>query len=959
MRVPTATYRLQLSSALTFADAAALVPYLAELGVSDLYASPIFTARPGSVHGYDVIDHGELNPELGGEAGLELLVEALRAHGLGLLLDLVPNHMCIAGDLNRRWLDVLENGPGAASARFFDIDWRPPKAELVGKVLLPVLPKQYGEALERDLSVAFADGRFQLAYDDTRLPMDPRTWAHVLEPVLEQLRRQHGDEEPDVLELESIMRALSHLPFRTDVSPARVRERTHEKEVIRRRLLALVERSADVRRVVDEGLDELNRHPAPPATTERLEALVAAQGYRLSHWRVAADEINYRRFFDVNDLAAIRVEDPAVFATVHALPLALAARKVVTGFRIDHVDGLSDPEHYLAELRRAWSAAALAAGGAAEADEAGYVVVEKILMSHERMPDGWATAGTTGYDFLNLVAGVLISAAGGQRLKVIADRFTGEPQRLADVMYEGKKLVLRAALSAELTVLARRLDRISEQHRYTRDFTLNSLHEVLAEIIACFPIYRTYVRPSEGVVGERDRATIETAIRLAKRRNPVISESLFDFVRSLLLLEAPPGLAEAQIEERRDFVRRFQQLTGPVTAKGVEDTAFYRYFPLAALSEVGGDPSRIGVSPEEFHRHNGERLRLTPHALSATATHDTKRGEDLRARLFTLSELPEEWERALERFRDLNRRWKTDMGGWEGPDAGDELLLYQTLIGTWPVGGVRAPAYPDRISAYMQKAIHEAKRHTSWVSPNTAYIDAVARFVRAALDPRANGDFLGELDAFVVRIARAGYANALAQVVLKIGSPGVPDFYQGCEQWDFSLVDPDNRRPVDFAARRAALAALASGPSQRPTSTTLASLAATPEDGRIKLLVTRRGLALRRARRALFERGRYEPLTAQGTQGEHVIAFARVHGKEAALIVATRLPCGLTPDGRWPTGDLWADSRLLLPAALGTRRYRDVLSNTAIEFRAGDATPVLPLARIFAELPVAILEAVD
>jgi (1->4)-alpha-D-glucan 1-alpha-D-glucosylmutase len=951
MRIPIATYRLQLTPRQGFEHAAALTGYLADLGISDVYASPVFKARPGSEHGYDVIDHGELNPELGGAAGFERLAAALRKHDLGLVLDIVPNHMCIAGDSNWRWLDVLENGPSSPAARFFDIDWRPPKSELYGRVLLPVLPKQYGEALESDLRVVFEEGCFSLRYNGTRLPLDTSTWGHLLEPALSHLRRGFGDEAPDLLELESVLRAIRHLPSRTDVEPARVRERTHEREVIRRRLAALMDHSPQVNGAVAASLREINGRPGDHASFDGLEALLAVQGYRLSLWRVAAHEINYRRFFDINELAAIRVEDPLVFAAVHELPLRLAAQRVVTGFRIDHVDGLSDPEQYLSDLRRAWAEAA----GEEPEDGGGYVVVEKILAPNERLPSEWSCSGTTGYEFLNMVAGVLVNGAASDQLKGIAHRFTEESKRFQDVVYEGKKLILRAAMSAELTVLARKLDRISEQHRYSRDFTLNSLHEVLSEIIACFPIYRTYARAREGYVGDRDRGAIETAIRAAKRRNPVINESLFDFVRSLLLLEHPEGLTESQLEAHRDFARRFQQLTGPVTAKGVEDTAFYRYFPLAALCEVGGDPSRIGMPLEELHRRNVERMRSFPHGMSATATHDTKRGEDTRARLFVLSEVPERWEAALERWRALNQGHRVDMGGWEAPDPRDELLLYQTLVGTLPPDGVEAPGYRERILAYMEKATHEAKVHTSWVNPNTAYVGAVARFIERILDPGDSGAFIADLRDFVADVAWPGYWNGLTQLMLKLTAPGVPDIYQGTELWDFSLVDPDNRRPVDFAQRRSLLGQLMPHP-ERPIGPLLDELTHRPEDGRVKMLVMQRGLSFRRSQRALFEQGRYEPLAASGGRADNVIAFARARGDAAAVVVCGRLFAGLGGRGKPPVGEVWRDTRLLLPETLAGRRFRDAISGEPIEATPGGGPPALALSRVFARLPVALLE---
>jgi (1->4)-alpha-D-glucan 1-alpha-D-glucosylmutase len=954
MRIPTATYRLQLSKHQTFSDAAGLVPYLAELGVSDLYASPVFAARPGSEHGYDVLDHSKLNPELGGERAFTTLAEVLRQHDLGVLLDLVPNHMCIAGDGNARWLDVLENGPSSSSAGFFDIDWRPPKAELVGRVLLPVLSKQYGQALEEDLRISYDEGKFQLAYDGVRLPLDPTTWTHVLGPALGHLRRVHGDEQPFVLELESIMRALRHLPLRIEVESAKVRERAHESNVVRRRLVALIDESAEVRSALDEAVREINGRRGDPSSFERLEALLAAQGYRLSLWRVAAHEINYRRFFDINDLAAIRVEDDKVFQAVHRLPLELVAKGIVTGFRIDHVDGLSDPEKYLATLRSAWNDAVSPTAGE---DEGGYVVVEKILMAGERLSGAWATCGTTGYEVLNLISGVLVNAGAADRLRATFDRFVDEPRRFQDTVYEGKKLILRAAMSAELTVLSRKLDRISEQDRYTRDFTLNSLHEVLSEIIACFPVYRTYIRPEDGYVSDNDRAVLEAAIRTAKRRNPVIDESVFDFVRGILLLDKASGLSDTQLQARADFVRRFQQLTGPVTAKGVEDTAFYRYFPLAALCEVGGDPSRIGLSLEEFHRRTAERAQSFPHALSATATHDTKRGEDMRARLLVLSELPDEWEAFLANWREANRGLRGDFAVGETLDRHDEFLLYQTIVGTFSEQGVDAPDYLPRIATYMEKAIHEAKVHTSWINPDTAYVAMVKNFVAGVLDPVRSAAPLRELEKFVARIARPGYWNGLSQTLLKLASPGVPDIYQGSELWDFSLVDPDNRRPVDWAARRAMLTAMRSHP-ERPVDAMLADFMKSPQDGRIKLYVTSRALGLRRARSNLFREGTYQSLGTTGVCRDQTVAFARVHGGEAALLVVGRHYTRLAQGGPSPVGRaVWQDTRVVLPEELAGRRYRDVFTGVVHDAGSGDRIS-LPLGHLFEHLPAALLETV-
>ncbi len=945
MRIPVTTYRLQLNQRFTFGDAAGVVGYLHDLGITDLYASPVSAARAGSIHGYDVVDHERLNPELGGEEAFARLSDALRARQMAVLLDIVPNHMCIASDKNRRWLDVLENGPSSLDARFFDIDWRPPKAELQGRVLLPVLGDQFGRVLETHIQAGYQDGAFFLSYYETRVPMTPRSWLHVLEPALGSQRGRFGDEHPMVLELESIVRAIGHLPSRTESAPAKVRERRHEREIIQRRLASLMAYSAETRGAVEDSLRVINGEKGQPHTFDRLEKVVAEQAYRPSDWRVAAHEINYRRFFDINDLAAIRVEDPVVFAAVHALPLRLAREGIVTGFRIDHVDGLYDPEKYLQDLQHGFRETT--------GQESCFVVVEKILAPDEKLPPEWPVAGTTGYEFLGLVSSVLVDPSAGPHLRDLAARLGG-PDSFADEAYASKKLVLHTAMSAELAVLARRLDRISEQHRYTRDFTLTSLREVLTEVIASFPVYRTYIRPGDTIVGERDRRPIEMAIRLGKRRNPVMNESLFDFVRSVLMLEEPDGLTEAQRAERREFVLRMQQLTGPVMAKGLEDTAFYRYFPLAALNEVGGDPDAFGYPIEEFHRRNAERARTFPHGLSASATHDTKRGEDTRARLIVLSEMPEAWADAVDRWRALNRPHRGDGGGFEAPDGVEELLLYQTLVGACPPGGVGSePGFPARVREYLHKALLEAKVHTSWVNHNEPYEAAVARFVDAVLDPRRSPDFLDDLQAFVTRVAEPGYWTSLAQVLLKVASPGIPDFYQGTELWDFSLVDPDNRRPVDYETRRRLLAEL-NVEAERDLPALAARLMAEPRDGRLKLLVTTRALSLRRAHARLFAEGDYQPLTVTGSRAAHVVAFARTHENEAVIAVTGRHFVRL---GGRPTGETWADTKLQLPANLAHFRFSEALTARPLNGRIGSPIHALPVAEVLAHLPVAMISA--
>jgi (1->4)-alpha-D-glucan 1-alpha-D-glucosylmutase len=932
-RGPAATYRLQLNGAFTFAQAAGIVDYLDRLGISDIYASPIFKARPGSLHGYDVLDHSEVNEELGGEDGLRFLAAALRERGMSLILDLVPNHMCIAGAENQRWSDVLENGPSSPSASFFDIDWAPPKEDLHDKVLLPVLGDQYGRVLESgEIKVVREGGSFLVRYYEHVLPLAPKSWTVILEPVRDALAAERDSADPERVELESILTAMSHLPTRSEREPAQVEERQREKDVIKRRLAALLEQSPATRERVEASLMDLNGRRGNPRSFDRLEALLADQGYRLSHWRVASDEINYRRFFDINELAAVRVEDPDVFESLHALPFRLAAEGLVSGFRIDHVDGLFDPADYLRRL-----------------PVEPYVVVEKILVGDERLRADWKVQGTTGYDFLCAAGEVFVDPASRATLHDVYLRFAGDPGRWADVVYEGKKLVLEVSLSSELTVLARRLDRISEQHRYSRDFTLNSQQEALAEVIACFPVYRSYLRAGTGEVGAEDRRHVLAALRHARRRNPAMSGSLFDFLGSVILLEDPEGLDEGQVAERRAFVMGLQQLTGPVMAKGVEDTSSYRYHPLAALNEVGCEPE-VRFSPLEwFHAENAERRRSWPHSMTTTSTHDTKRDEDVRARISVLSEIPERWEQAIVRWREMNRGRKRVVDEADAPDGNEEYLLYQTLVGAWPPGerDHAPPGFVSRIQAYMEKALREAKVHTSWVSPNVEYERAVADFVASALEDSTANPFPGDFLAFLASVLRPGLLSAVSQLVLKVAAPGVPDFYQGVELPDFRLVDPDNRRPVDYDLRRWLLGEL-EAEAQRDAPA-LAERLLDELDGRLKLWVTARTLGLRRSRAEVFCQGEYVPLEATGSRAREVVAFGRLLDDQAVIALAgrffTRLPAR-------PVGEhAWEDTRLRWPRA-GAATWRDAITGRELRV-SGDE---VPLAEALQHLPVALLE---
>jgi (1->4)-alpha-D-glucan 1-alpha-D-glucosylmutase len=963
---PSATYRLQFNKSFTFDDAAGLVDYLDELGITDIYASPFLMARPGSVHGYDVTDQSRFNPEIGDEASFLRLSETLQRHKMGLIADVVPNHMCITHSSNVWWWDVLENGPSSPFARYFDIDWHPPKEELVNKVLLPVLGDQYGRVLEnQEIQITYADGQFHVSIYNTPLPLAPRTWIMILEPAVAKLREKLGADHKHVAEMESIVTALGHLAGPTEADDAKIRERQREKEIVKRRLSGLLETSAQAAGAIDASLVEINGRRGEPRSFDRLERLLESEAYRLSFWRVAMDEINYRRFFDINDLAAIRVEDPEVFSAVHALIFDLVRQGHIRGLRVDHPDGLFEPEKYFRFLQdacKAWSAALNGNGKNGHAKPDGvnrtfYIVAEKILTGNEPLRAEWAVEGTTGYGFLNLVNGLFVDHAKERAFQQLYRRFTGWTTPFDDLLCDSKRLILQVAMSSELNVLARRLDHISEQHRWSRDFTLESLRDGLREVLAAFPVYRTYVRSDQSEVDAQDRRQVNIAIREAKLRNPAISESVFDFIQSVLLLEHPNGVDDAQRAERQLFAVRFQQLSAPVMAKGVEDTAFYRYYPLASLNEVGGDPAHFGVSVNAFHRRNLIRRELWPNGMNASSTHDTKRGEDVRARINVLSETPGEWYRAIRRWRDLNRSAKTKVEDRHAPDANEEYLLYQTLVGTWPVYPMNPEEhkiYVRRIDGYMQKALHEAKVHTSWVNPNSEYERAVSNFVERVLEPSPGNLFLQDLRQFQAPISRAGMWNSIAQLVVKIASPGVPDFYQGNDLWAFDLVDPDNRRPVNYDVRRQMLKRLAEQ-AARDRATLVDRLRENLCDGAIKLYITSEALRFRRDHRHLFAQGSYTALGGEGSRSRHVVAFARATANQMLLAVTGRFFLKLCNSHSQPIGDTWGNTTIALPRNTAHTSFREIFTGEIVHAEQSEGGLFLPVNKVLARCPVALL----
>jgi (1->4)-alpha-D-glucan 1-alpha-D-glucosylmutase len=959
--IPCSTYRLQLNRSFTFAQAAELLDYLQDLGITDCYTSPFLMARPGSLHGYDVTDHTNFNPEIGTEEEFQHFAQQLKLRGMGLIVDVVPNHMCVTHTSNTWWWDVLENGPGSQFSRYFDVDWNPPKAELTNKVLLPVLPDQFGRALENQQIKLIYDGRsFSVDCQGTHYPVAPRSWPLVLDRVLQEMRRRPGESPGHVVEMESILTAISHLPPSDEADPGRIRERQRERDIIKGRLTKLMESSDAARNGLGACLNDMNGRKDDPRSFDALERLLADQAYRLSFWRVAADEINYRRFFDINDLAAIRVEDPEVFATVHALVFDLVRKGYVSGMRIDHPDGLLDPQKYFEDLQQQvpLSGRSQASPGQATPPRQFFLMAEKILVGDEELRPSWTIEGTTGYGFLNFLNGLFVDSAHKRALLRLYRQFSGWSQSYADLVYQSKLLILRVSMSSELNVLSRRLDRISEHHRWSRDFTLHSLRAALREVIACFPVYRSYIRDDGPHPDDEDERHIRYAVRSAKRRNPAINESVFNFIEGVLLLQDPEGLSEADRYDRRLFVMRFQQLTGPVMAKGLEDSAFYRYCPLLSLNEVGGAPDRFGVSATFFHAKSLIRQASWRNSLLATSTHDNKRSEDVRARINVLSEIPTDWYRAIRSWQLLNRDKKILVAGDQVPSPNDEYFLYQTLVGTWPLRGMNEKEYAEfvsRICSYMEKALREAKVHTSWISPNTEYESAFQNFLAAILDRSPGNNFLTAFQRFQARIVRAGIFNSLSQTVLKITSPGVPDFYQGTEVWNFSLADPDNRRLVDYDLLRSLLKKLREVQYQNPENL-VDQLIQDPSDGAIKLYVTRSALRFRQASRDLFAKGAYTALRATGEKHRHVIAFSRSYRQREAVVVAGRFFALLGADKCLPIGkDTWGDSAVVLRRPVVATHYRELFTGRVIATEERNGTLVLPVSEVFSSLPIALL----
>jgi (1->4)-alpha-D-glucan 1-alpha-D-glucosylmutase len=923
--IPTATYRLQFSPQFSFRDATAIVPYLYDLGVGHMYASPYLKARPGSMHGYDVVDPNALNPEIGTPAEHAAMVAAAQAKGMGQILDFVPNHMGVGPD-NPWWNDVLEWGERSTYAEFFDIDWRPLKPELQGKVLVPTLGDHYGRILESgEIKLSFdpAAGTFVVDYFDNRYPVAVKTYADVLQRAV-----NHGAPQLETLAAAFAAFAPGALPDTAAEMPP-----VYTRAADAKARLAEAAADATVAAAIARALEDFTVVPGDPPSADALDLLLQDQFYRLAYWRVAVDEVNYRRFFDINDLAGLRVEDAGVLGQTHRLAFALIAAGTLQGLRIDHIDGLYNPGGYCNLLK-------------ARADALGqplYVVVEKILAPFERLRAGWLIAGTTGYEFANLVNGLFVDAGAEAGFDRIYARAIGHQPDYEAIAYEAKRRIMSINLASELTVLATNLSRIAASDRRSSDFTFNGLRDALIEVVAAFPVYRTYVVSEE--IEAEDREFIEAAVAVAQLRSTLADESVFTFIADVLTVRAAGPNNGYDRNAVLRFAMRFQQYTSPVMAKSIEDTVFYRYVRLISLNEVGGDPTRFGTSVGEFHAANAERSATRPHTMLTTSTHDHKRGEDVRTRIDVLTEIPGGWSRALRRWSRINRSKREMVRNYPVPDPNDEYLLYQTLVGTWPAQWREPAAIPDddyaayieRIVAYVQKAQREAKTRTNWANPDLSYEAGTATFIRAILERADEARFPGEIAAFVADIAPTAMISSLSQLVFKCTAPGLPDIYQGCELWDHSLVDPDNRRIVDYALRANMLAECGNDP---------AAARASWLDGRVKLFVTWKLLRLRAERRATFLDGPYTPLEVSGALSEHVIAFARTD----VIVIAPRLVRRLVrTDGPIPQLAFGDESIALPPDS--PARWRDIFTETSVDVLDGR----ISVSAVLGAFPVSVL----
>src|SRR5579859_293232 len=940
-RLPSATYRVQLNQDFRFADALKILDYLHGLGISDLYLSPVLASRKGSGHGYDATDPTRINPELGTEEEFAALQTELQNRGMGLLLDTVPNHMAASAE-NPWWMDVLENGTQSAFAAFFDIEWHPHSRSLDGKILLPVLGRPFGEALDSgEITLTFQDGRFFFQYFDSLFPLTPRSYHAILDHRSDRLKEMLGEEAPAYHEYSGILSSVRELSAGDRRSAETPSERRLRFESARDRLKSLVASSREVATFVEENVREINGKQGDPGSFRFLQRLLAEQNYKLAFWQNLNESINYRRFFTIADLVGVRVEDPIVFEATHGLILRLVSKNPFAGLRVDHIDGLRDPIAYLNKLQERLSS------DEARKETAAYLLVEKILARHENLPDDWPVSGTTGYDYLNEANGLFVELEGARRIDEIYSTFIGHKQNFADVVYQKKKLVMNTLLGVEMRTLGRHLAELAAQDRYARELNRERLIDALIEVTACLPVYRTYIRNMD--VPAHATSYIEQAVAAARSKAPNFSPGYFNFVNEVLLLLNPPHVLPDQGEARLAFVMRWQQFTGPIVAKGLEDTALYVYHPLLSLNEVGGDPRPSqAASREAFFQFLQNRQQKWPGTLDATSTHDTKRSEDVRARIDVLSEIPSEWKEHLERWSTLNAGHKQRFNGHSAPDRNEEYFLYQTLLGVWPLEAEAQGSLLERVQDHLIKATREAMVHTRWTRPNQAHEDALKTFAARILAAE-NRNFLDDFGQFQRKVAYYGMINGLSQTLIKIAAPGVADFYQGSELWDLRLVDPDNRGPVDFQKRTAVFPKIQNAGKSKDE---FRNLLQNWPDGGIKMYLMWKALCFRREHVDLFQQGEIVPLRSAGCHADHVAAFMRRTPNSSVLVAIPRWLSTVRskPEGE-PFNFDWCDTRVLLPPD-SPQQWKNILAPAELRVSLSAGEPSLVAQDLFQHFPV-------
>ncbi|MFZ5864634.1 MAG: malto-oligosyltrehalose synthase, partial [Thermodesulfobacteriota bacterium] len=884
----------------------------------------ILKAKSGSPHCYDVVDPNRLNPALGTEDEFQRLIEATAANELGWVQDVVPNHMAFDSD-NQMLMDVLESGPQSSYFGFFDIDWDHGYENIRGRLLAPFLGRFYGECLEDgEIALSYGPEGLSVRYGDLSFPASIRSYPTFFSYGVNDLKKRVGAEHPDFVKLLGILYVLQTL----DPSGDRT-DWQDQVKFVKRILWELYSQSHEFRAHLDRNIEAFNGQKGKPESFSLFDELLSQQFFQLSFWKVATKEINYRRFFNINGLISVRTEDEEVLDQTHALILGLLRQGAFSGLRIDHVDGLFDPTTYLERLRN-------------RAPDA-YIVVEKILDVGEELPETWPVQGSTGYDFLNDLNGLFCEVSHERALSRTYSTFTGSSARLRDLVISKKMLIIQEHMAGEVNNLAQELKTISSRDRHGSDITMYGLRRAIAELLSAFPVYRTYI--NSDAPSDNDRRYIAEAVDRAMNRGPALMPEL-NFIRRFLLLQFPPYMEEEQKREWVAFVMRFQQFTGPLMAKGYEDTALYVYNRLISLNEVGGSADRFGMKVQDFHRIAERRQNQWPGSLNTTSTHDTKRGEDVRARINVLSEIPAEWDKKVRHWGKINRPKKRRVRELGVPDRNDEYFLYQTLLGAFPNDSREYPQFVERLKDYIIKVVREAKVHTKWIQPDAPYEEAYLAFVDAVLDRSVPNEFLEDFLPFQRKIAHYGVLNSLSQVLIKITAPGVPDFYQGSELWDFNLVDPDNRRPVDFRTRHSMLRDIVQR-SRGTLQALIRDLLASPQDGRIKLFVIHRALQARKRFRETFQQGTYIPLATTGDFRRHLIAFARRADQGWALVIAPRFLCALVEEGRYPFGEeVWRDTEVILPTDMPAEwlnAFTDQVFLAGNSLRVGSALDRFPV----------------